>query len=49
MLYAFNDVYGRLGYTKNIKRNLTPRQFGEALNERRNSNGRSNNKRKGNR
>ena len=51
LLYLFNKNinHGCAGWQYDIKRHLTPRQFGESLNERRNNNGRSNNKRKRNR
>ena len=56
LLYLFNKNinqvcgnHGYAGWQYDIERHLTPRQFGEALNERRNKYGRSNNKRKRNR
>ena len=53
ILYSFNKNRIYRGYNGRcwpyIEKCLTPRQFGENLNERRNNNGKSNNKRKINR
>lgn len=48
LVYLFNKNRNKTNGWLYAERTLSPKQFGEALNERRNKYGRSNNKRKWN-